>query len=136
MKYLFIVLVSILCSTSLVGQRIMDRKSIGPIPHPGPSERAEFPGGQIELENFINTNIISPKQKDSDSSIKSVTVEFTVNIKGKIEGIKIIRGIDSIYNNESLRLITLMPDWTPGKNYTTGGEMKLPDIIEMVIDFK
>jgi protein TonB len=38
-----------------------------------------------------------------------------VNQQGKVEQVKVIRGVDPLLDREAARVISNLPDWTPGK---------------------
>mgnify|MGYP003397866804 CR=1 FL=1 len=44
-----------------------------------------------------------------------VIVKFTVEEDGTITNGKILRGIDPLLDNEALRLVSIMPKWSPGR---------------------
>ncbi len=76
----------------------------------------QFPGGQTELENYIQNNIHYPSRALNNGIEGTVYVHFAIDEEGKV-----IR--DSIMNKplgygleeEALRAINDMPAWTPGK---------------------
>lgn len=75
----------------------------------------QFPGGEKELMKFISNNIKYP-QKAKEMGIQgTVIASFIVNDKGKVVNAKIARGVGSGCDEEALRVINSMPDWTPGK---------------------
>lgn len=135
-KKLLIVTLFALCTCHAFGQRIEKRELTTSGLIPNPIHRAEFQGGQIELEKFIKDNLINPTIEIKDTIRKSVKVRFTVNRDGKIEDVKIIRGISKPHDDEVLRIISIMPDWEYGRSYGTLGEFKYPDTIEMFIEFQ
>lgn len=76
----------------------------------------EFPGGSAKMMEFISNNIKFP-QICSEMDIQgTVYVSFIVRKNGTIEDIKILRGVHEEYEKEAIRLIKLMPNWTPGEN--------------------
>lgn len=78
-------------------------------------EKPEFPGGCCSMVNFINSKREYP-QEAYDMGIEGrVTCCFVVNPNGKISNIQVIRGVESSLNREAIRVVSLMPDWTPGK---------------------
>lgn len=78
-------------------------------------EKPEFPGGGNSMINFINKNRKYP-QEAYDSGIEGkVTCSFIVYPDGKINNIQILRGVETSLNHEAIRIIALMPRWTPGK---------------------
>jgi protein TonB len=90
-----------------------------------------FKGGTNELRRFVATNIKYPEQAKLDGTQGKVYISFTVSKTGKIIDVKAINtqltSIDSsisaekekkatsIFEEEAVRVISLLPDWEPGK---------------------
>lgn len=75
----------------------------------------EFQGGNSELHKFLHTQINYP-QEASDHNIEgTVYLSVTVEKDGTLTGPKILRGIGYGCDEEAIRLINLMPKWSPGK---------------------
>lgn len=74
-----------------------------------------FPGGSKELQKFLITNIKYPKDCKEKGIQGVVKVEFVVTDKGKIEDTKVIKSVNPELDNESVRVVKLMPDWEPGQ---------------------
>lgn len=75
----------------------------------------EYPGGNAALYKFISDNIKYPKEAKKNKIEGKVIVQFTVNKQGKVEDIKIVRGIGFGCDEEVIRVVKRMPDWKPGK---------------------
>ena len=75
----------------------------------------EFPGGETELTKFIKNKLRYPAQAANENAQGKVIVNFVIKHDGKIEGIKVVRGVHPALDAEALRVIGLMPDWKPGK---------------------
>ena len=73
-----------------------------------------FPGGEKELFCFINKNINLEKLKSIDT-VGQAFASFIIDTTGEIKDIKIIKSLNPIVDKELLRIISLMPKWTPGK---------------------
>jgi TonB family protein len=74
----------------------------------------EFPGGEDALLDHIIKNIKYPdKAKDNGVSGK-VYVSFVIDTVGKVTDVKILRGIGGECDEEAIRVIRMMPRWTPG----------------------
>lgn len=75
----------------------------------------EFPGGIAELMKFIKTNIVYPKKYDVLNLGGKAFLKFKVTDEGKIENVHMLKGTGfKEMDDEALRVISLMPDWTPG----------------------
>jgi TonB family protein len=69
------------------------------------------PSSDKLLFKFIRENLSYP-----DSALKAgiegkVYVSFTIGTIGKISNIEIVKGANSYFNSEVIRLISSMPDW-------------------------
>ncbi|WP_066756851.1 M56 family metallopeptidase [Crocinitomix algicola] len=74
-----------------------------------------FKGGQEGMSAFIVENVTYPKELVDEGVEGNVFVEFIVNADGRIENPLIKRGVHPELDAEALRVVSLMPDWTPGK---------------------
>ena len=75
----------------------------------------QFPGGDAEMLRFIKTNLRYPVSAQENGIQGTVILNFVVNREGKITNIKVVRGIGFGCDEESVRVIGKMPDWSPGK---------------------
>jgi protein TonB len=78
-------------------------------------EMPSFPGGEAERNKFLSENIVYPRQAAENGIQGTVYVSFIVDIKGKIEDVKILRGIGGGCDEEALRVVKFMPPWKPGR---------------------
>jgi Gram-negative bacterial TonB protein C-terminal len=72
----------------------------------------EYPGGQNEMLRFFITNFNYPNEIDACCK---VTVEFIIDSIGEMVQLRIFRGLQADFDNETLRVMRLMPKWRPGK---------------------
>lgn len=73
----------------------------------------KFPGGDVELMQFVAQNLVYPEQAKKDKVEGRVIVEFTITANGNVEKAKILRGLSPECDDEVLRIVGLMPQWTP-----------------------
>lgn len=76
----------------------------------------EFPGGFAELMKFLQKNIKYPV-KERDNGIQGkVFVGFVVSTEGEVKHIVILKGVTGGegLDKEAMRVVGLMPKWTPG----------------------
>lgn len=77
-------------------------------------KKPEFLGGERALLQWISTNInYPPSAKDAGISGK-IFVSFVIDANGKIIDTRLEKGISDELNNEAIRIISSMPDWSPG----------------------
>ncbi|REJ82382.1 MAG: energy transducer TonB [Bacteroidetes bacterium] len=78
----------------------------------------QFPGGNDSLHSFLNSNLSYPPDAKLKRIQGKVYIGFLVDKKGRIKDIKLLNGVHELLDNEALRVVKLMPSWTPG---TAGG---------------
>ena len=74
-----------------------------------------FRGGQQKLLEFIGNNVVYPKEAIDAGIEGRVFVEFYIEKDGTVCDAKVLRGIGYGCDEEALRVIGLMPKWSPGK---------------------
>ncbi len=74
-----------------------------------------FPGGEAELNKFLYKHIEYPIMARESGIQGRVFVTFVVEVDGSITDIKVSRGIGGGCDEEAVRVIKMMPRWTPGK---------------------
>ena len=75
-----------------------------------------FPGGQMALMKYLSENIKYPAEAKKAGVKGRVFVHFIIEPNGKVDHIKILRGIGHGCDKEVIRVIEKMPKWTPGRN--------------------
>ncbi len=79
------------------------------------AQMPEFQNGQSSLSEFFQKNLVYP-QEAIDANIEgAVIASFIVEKDGSVSNINIIRGLGHGCDKEVIRLIKIMPKWTPGK---------------------
>ena len=92
-------------------EEVVEQELFGMIPETMPS----FRGGEQKLFEFIGKNVVYP-QEAIDAGIEGkVFVEFYIERDGTVCDAKVLRGIGYGCDEEALRVIGLMPKWSPGK---------------------
>ncbi len=79
-------------------------------------EKPEFPeGGVPALLRWIAKNTQYP-QTAYDKGIKGkVIIQFIIDAEGNVTGVELISGVNSLLDNEALRVVKSMPRWKPGR---------------------
>ncbi len=77
-------------------------------------EMPEYPGGEVALHKHIATSVQYPASASENELEGRVYVSFVVNSKGKVEKVKVVRGVDPALDDEAMRVIEEMPAWKPG----------------------
>ena len=78
-------------------------------------DRPQFPGGDAELMKFLQQNVKYPKEAQEQGKQGRVIVQFVVEKDGSITDAKVLKPVDPLLDAEALRIVKLMPKWTPGK---------------------
>ncbi|MEZ5015266.1 MAG: M56 family metallopeptidase [Chitinophagales bacterium] len=92
-----------------------------------PQVMPEYPGGTAALAEFLASQIEYPKDAKKNGVEGNVFVSFVVTAEGKVTGVQLKRGVMGALDDEAIRVVKLMPDWTPG---TINGK---PVDVEMVL---
>ncbi len=75
-------------------------------------ENPSFPGGQVEMQNFISQHLTYPT--DDTAAHGTVFIQFVVNADGSITDIVVAKGLIPSLDQEAIRLVSIMPKWIPG----------------------
>lgn len=78
---------------------------------------AEFPGGETELQKFLNSNVKFPEICMDMDAQGIVIMKFNIEEDGSISNIQVKSnrtGCDE-FVQESTRVLKMMPNWIPGK---------------------
>jgi TonB family protein len=81
----------------------------------GVQEMPMFRGGDEERVKFIASNLQYPKGAYNKGIQGTVYLTFVVDVDGSITDVKVLRGIESSLDEEAVRLVSIMPKWSPGK---------------------
>ena len=74
-----------------------------------------FPGGEDSMYRFISSNVVYPKVAKETNINGTVIISFIVEADGSVSNAKVEIGIGGGCDEEALRVVNLMPNWTPGK---------------------
>ncbi len=74
----------------------------------------QFPGGLQEFSKWLTRNLKYPKQLEAAKVEGRVVAEFMINTDGSVTDVKIVNSLHPLCDNEVLRVLRLMPRWTPG----------------------
>lgn len=73
----------------------------------------EFPGGEIKLLKFIDRFIEYPLDALNESIEGKVYVQFDILENGTVSNINVVKGVCKSIDNETVRVLGLLPDWRP-----------------------
>ena len=73
-----------------------------------------FPGGMKALFDYLKENTEYPAKAVKNKIQGRVIVQFTVDEKGRLSNIKVVKSVDASLNAEAVRVVKSMPRWNPG----------------------
>jgi len=77
----------------------------------------QFPGGIEALHRFLRQNIRFPAEARQRGIQGTVFVTFVLERDGSISNVDVLRGIGGGADEEAVRVVSIMPKWTPGEQY-------------------
>jgi len=80
-------------------------------------EMPQYPGGHQAMMKYIGANVKYPAKATLEKAEGMVVVNFVIKSTGKVEDVKVVRGVHPALDAEAQRVITNMPDWLPGKQH-------------------
>lgn len=95
-------------------------------------ESPQFPGGHSAMDAWIVNHLQMPDAAARSFISGAVRVEFVVFTDGSLHDIHIIRKLGYGCDEEALRLVRMMPRWTPGK--TARQAVKVRTIVSIPFD--
>ena len=77
-------------------------------------EMPSFPGGDLKLLQMLS-RIHYPRSARENGVAGAVFLTFIVDKEGKIKDAKVLKGIGGGCDEEALRVLLALPDWSPGR---------------------
>lgn len=77
-------------------------------------EMPEFPGGIVELDEFIRKEVKEAEIKYGVRACGQILVGFLINSKGEVENPVILKGASKELNRIAVSIIEKLPEWKPG----------------------
>ena len=78
-------------------------------------EMPQYPGGPQALFKFLGENVQYPAEAEKAGIQGRVIATFVVEKDGSISQPTIVKSVDPLLDAESIRVISAMPNWIPGK---------------------
>jgi TonB family protein len=79
-------------------------------------EMPSFQGqGGEGFREYLSKNIIYPEEAKKNKITGKVYVEFTVDAKGEVTDVKVVRSVHPLLDKEAVRVVESSPLWQPGK---------------------
>lgn len=74
----------------------------------------QFPGGAVEFMKWLTKNLKYPSSAQQRKIQGKVVAQFIVNKDGSISDITLVQKVSPELDREALRVLRMMPKWTPG----------------------
>ena len=82
-----------------------------------------FPGGEKALNEYLRDNLAYPKEAEEQEIEGTVFVDFVVLADGSVKEVEVLNdpadAIDQRLIDEAVRVVSNMPNWTPGQQRGT-----------------
>lgn len=90
-----------------------------------------FQGGDVnEFARWVNGHLTYPQTAKEAGVQGRVLAQFVVNSDGKVQDVKVLRGVHPDLDAEVVRVISSSPDWTPG--YVKGEPVRVTYMFPVV----
>ena len=73
-----------------------------------------FPGGDDALLKYIAVNTRYPKEAKDKNIQGRVITRFMVNEDGTVSDVSVLKGVDTLLDNEAVRVVATIPKFAPG----------------------
>ena len=79
-------------------------------------EKPSFMGGDANaFSKWVNERLVYPEIAKENGVQGRVTLQFTVDTDGTVKNVKVLRGVDPSLDKEAVRVVSMSPKWSPGK---------------------
>ena len=79
-------------------------------------EKPQFQGGDAnDFSKWVNSKLVYPEVAKENGVQGRVTLQFTVYTDGSVRDVKVLRGVDASLDKEAVRIVSMSPKWTPGR---------------------
>ena len=79
-------------------------------------EKPKVQGGDAnDFTKWVNQRLVYPEVAKENGVQGRVMLQFTVGTDGSVSGVKVLRGVDPSLDKEAVRVVSMSPKWTPGK---------------------
>ncbi len=78
-------------------------------------EMPAYPGGEAALHRYLTQKTVYPAAAYQRGLSGTVVLQFVVDEQGRLLDPVVVKSTNAEFNAEALRLVRLMPWWTPGR---------------------
>ncbi len=112
-KLVMMSLMAIFCLTTINAQKTVVSKKNQKV-YDVVEKMPQYPGGMVALFEFLEKNLKYPADAQKQKVEGRVIVSFIVETDGSISDINIVRKVFPSLDEEAVRLLGMMPRWSPG----------------------
>lgn len=94
----------------------------------------EYPGGTDAMMRFLAQNIKYPVDAQQRGVQGMVVLSFIITKSGEINTVKVERSVDPALDKEAIRVVSLMPNWIPGKQSGKNVNVKFTLPVRFALD--
>ena len=94
----------------------------------------EFPGGMPAMIEYLQNNLMYPKDAIKQQVGGRVMVMFVVETDGSLSNVRVARKVFHSLDTEAVRVVKSMPKWKPGKE--KGRLVRVNYILPVVFSLK
>lgn len=78
-------------------------------------EKPSFMGGDANVfSQWVNERLVYPEIAKDNGIQGRVLLQFTIEANGKLDNVKVLRGVDASLDKEAVRVVSSSPRWAPG----------------------
>ena len=96
-------------------------------------EQPTFSMGEEARQKFLSENIKYPDLARENGIQGTVYVTFVVEPDGSLSNVQVLKGIGAGCDEEAIRVVKMMPKWTPGKQRGKNVRVKINMPIKFVV---
>ena len=79
-------------------------------------EKPKFQGGdENSFTRWVAERLVYPEIAKENGVQGRVYLTFRVNTDGSVSDVKVLRGVDPSLDKEAVRVVSMSPKWTPGR---------------------
>lgn len=93
----------------------VEEEETAPIAFAVVEDKPIFPGGDAALMKFIADNTKYPEIAKENGIQGRVFIQFVIDKTGRVTRAQVAKGVDPYLDSEALRVVKMLPNWSPGK---------------------
>ncbi|HTE00190.1 MAG TPA: TonB family protein [Mucilaginibacter sp.] len=83
-----------------------------------------YVGGIEAVYKYVSANFIYPKELSKENIHGKIVVGFTISREGHVNDVHISKSLNEYLDKEAIRVISQMPDWSPGVQFNRPVDVK------------